>query len=119
MRPACWGVHLEGPFLTPGFRGAHRAEWLQDPAADAVDALLADPAARSVLRTVTLAPERPGALAAIRRLVEAGIVVALGHSDATAAEAHAAADAGATMVTHLFNAMRPFRHRDRACRVPP
>lgn len=106
------GVHLEGPFLAPAFRGAHRADWLQDPTAEAVDALLADPVARRTLRTITLAPERPGALAAIRRLVDAGVVVALGHSDATAAAAHAAADAGATMVTHMFNAMRPFRHRD-------
>ena len=103
------GVHLEGPFLSPAYRGAHRDDWLRDPAAESVEALLASGGA---LRTVTLAPERPGALEAIRRLVGAGVIVALGHSDATAAQAHAAADAGASMITHLFNAMRPFRHRD-------
>ncbi len=102
------GVHLEGPFLSPAYRGAHRAEWVRDPEPDAIEALLGEPA----LRSVTLAPERPGALEAIRRLVGAGVIVSLGHSDATAAQAIAAADAGATMVTHLFNAMRPFRHRD-------
>lgn len=59
----------------------------------------------------TLAPERPGGLDAVRRLAATGIVVALGHSDATAAQATAAA-AGATAVTHVFNAMRPFNHRD-------
>lgn len=106
------GVHLEGPFIAPSRRGAHRAEWMQDPAPAALDALLAGPAARRMLRTVTLAPERAGALDAIRWLRDAGIVVALGHTDATHEQIAAAADAGATMITHLFNAQRPFRHRD-------
>lgn len=106
------GVHLEGPFLSPLFPGAHRADWLRDPASDALDTLLGDPAAKRALRMVTLAPERPGAPEAIRRLAAEGIVVSLGHSDADAATAGQAANAGATMVTHLFNAMRPFRHRD-------
>ncbi len=107
------GAHVEGPFLSPARRGAHQAEWLLDPTAAALDRLLGDPAAR-MLRMVTLAPERPHALAAIRRLTRAGIVVALGHSDATAAEALAATEAGATVVTHVFNAMRPLGHRDPA-----
>ena len=104
------GAHAEGPFLSPARRGAHRADWVRDPAPDAVATLLA--AARGTLRTVTLAPERPGALHAICTLVAAGVIVSLGHSDATAAEAVAGLDAGATLVTHLFNAMRPFAHRD-------
>ena len=60
----------------------------------------------------TLAPERAGALAAIRRLVDAGVLVSVGHSDATASQTEAAADAGARLVTHLFNAMRPLHHRE-------
>lgn len=106
------GVHLEGPFIAESRRGAHRAEWIQAPTPAALDALLADAAARLMLRTVTLAPERPHAIDAIRRLTDAGIVVALGHTDATYGQIAAAADAGATMITHLFNAQRPFHHRD-------
>ena len=65
-----------------------------------------------MLRLVTLAPERDGALAAITRLTGAGIVVSVGHSDATAAQVARAADHGARMVTHLFNAQRPMHHRE-------
>ncbi len=108
------GVHLEGPFLSPARRGAHRADWMLDPTPEALDLLLGDPATRRILRTVTLAPERPHGLAAVRRLVREGIIVALGHSDATAAQAREAVDAGATLVTHVFNAMRPLGHREPA-----
>jgi N-acetylglucosamine-6-phosphate deacetylase len=65
-----------------------------------------------VLRVMTLAPEVEGGLAAVAALVSAGVVASVGHSDATAAQVAAAADAGARMVTHLFNAQRPFHHRD-------
>ncbi len=106
------GVHLEGPFLAPARRGAHRADWIADPTADRLDTLLDHPAVRRLLRMVTLAPEQPGGLDAVRRLAAAGIVVAIGHSDATAAQATAAAEAGAAAVTHVFNAMHPFTHRD-------
>jgi N-acetylglucosamine-6-phosphate deacetylase len=106
------GVHLEGPFISPRRKGAHRAEHMLDPTPEAVDALLGHADTRGLLRTVTLAPEREHALAAVARLVRAGVVVAIGHTDATAAEVEAAAEAGATMVTHLFNAQRPFAHRD-------
>ena len=108
------GAHLEGPFLSPVKRGAHRQDWLADPEPGVVDALLADPATRRVLRTITLAPERPHALDAIRRFVAADVVVSLGHSDADAAQVLAGIDAGASMVTHLFNAMRALGHRDPA-----
>jgi N-acetylglucosamine-6-phosphate deacetylase len=104
------GLHLEGPFLAPERRGAH------DPA------LLAPPSTRLVdderwsaddgVSLVTLAPELPGALEVVRALVDRGVVVAAGHSSATAAEATAALDAGVTYVTHLFNAMVPLHHRD-------
>jgi N-acetylglucosamine-6-phosphate deacetylase len=105
------GLHLEGPFLSERRRGAHRADLLCDPTAERVDALLAA-ATDGALCYVTLAPERDHALEAIRRLRGAGVRVAVGHSDATDAQVRAAADAGATGVTHLFNAQRPLRHRD-------
>ena len=106
------GIHLEGPFLAPARRGAHRVDWIVEPTAERLDALLDSSAVRHLVRMVTLAPEQPGGLDAVQRLVAAGIVVAIGHSDATAAEATAAVEAGATVVTHIFNAMRPFGHRD-------
>jgi N-acetylglucosamine-6-phosphate deacetylase len=104
------GVHVEGPFLAANRHGAHDPALLRDPTPAAVDTLIE--AAPGLLRIHTLAPERPGALAAIRRLVEAGVLVSVGHSDATAEQTEAAADAGARLVTHLFNAMRPLHHRE-------
>jgi N-acetylglucosamine-6-phosphate deacetylase len=106
------GLHLEGPFLSPLRRGAHNPEWLIPPDDGALAALLDDPGMRAVLRLVTLAPELPGAMAAIRLFTGLGVGVALGHTDATAAIATRAADAGARLVTHVFTAMRPFHHRD-------
>lgn len=104
------GVHLEGPFLAESRRGAHDAAWLRDPTAADVQELLA--AGTDLLRLVTLAPERDGALDAVRTFVAAGVLVSVGHSDATAAQVAAAADAGARMVTHLYNAQRPLLHRE-------
>jgi N-acetylglucosamine-6-phosphate deacetylase len=104
------GVHVEGPFLAMGRRGAHPPEHLRDPTPPLVQDLLVDNA--EVLAYVTLAPERAGALGAIDQLVAAGVRVAVGHSDATAEQVARAADHGATLVTHLFNAQRPLRHRD-------
>ncbi|MCW2904613.1 MAG: N-acetylglucosamine-6-phosphate deacetylase [Streptosporangiaceae bacterium] len=101
------GIHLEGPFLSERRRGAHRAEWLTDPTAEALHALL-EP---GLVRLVTLAPERAGGLAAVRMLADAGVLVSVGHSDATADQAAAAADAGARKVTHLFNAQTGIDHR--------
>jgi len=102
------GIHLEGPFLSPVRFGAHDPANLRDP----------DPALLDRLREqgpvthVTLAPELPGALDLIADLRAGGVTVACGHADADAATAHAAFDRGARAVTHLFNAMRPFGHRD-------
>ena len=104
------GVHLEGPFLSPARAGAHRRDWIVRPSPGAVAELL--DAGRGVLRLVTLAPEADGALAATAALAAAGIVVSVGHSDATAAEVAAGAAAGASMVTHLFNAQRGLHHRE-------
>ncbi len=104
------GLHCEGPFLAVGRHGAHREELLADPTPAAIEALLA--AADGAMTYLTLAPERLGALASIRDLVAAGVRVAVGHSDATDQQVLAATDAGATLVTHLFNAQRPLHHRD-------
>lgn len=104
------GVHLEGPWLSPLHAGAHRRELLSDPTPAAVDALLA--AGDGAVRMVTIAPELPGGIEAVRRLAAAGVVVAIGHTDASYDVTRAAIDAGARMGTHLFNAMRPLHHRD-------
>jgi len=105
-----FGVHLEGPFLSPARAGAHRREWMVPPSPAAVAELL--DAGQGLLRLVTLAPEIDGALAAVATLTAAGVLVSVGHSDATAAEVAAAAAAGARMVTHLFNAQRGLHHRE-------
>jgi N-acetylglucosamine-6-phosphate deacetylase len=105
------GVHLEGPFLSPARHGVHEKQYLAEPTANAVERILAAPRA-DLLTMVTLAPELPGALAAIRRLTAAGVRVSVGHTDATADQITAAADAGATLVTHIFNAQRGLAHRE-------
>ncbi len=107
-RPRVLGVHLEGPFLSPARLGTHMAASRRDPDAALLGRLLDG----GPVRMMTLAPELPGADGLIDELAARGVVVSLGHSDATAAEAHAAFDRGVRTVTHLWNAMRPFRHRD-------
>ena len=104
------GIHLEGPWLSRRRAGAHEPSLLVPPTLEAVDRLVE--AARGHLRMVTLAPELPGALVAIPELVAAGVVVAIGHTDATYDQTRAALEAGATAGTHLFNAMPPLHHRD-------
>jgi len=107
--PTVLGSHLEGPFLDPGHKGAHTEALLRAPDAASVDRLLE--AGRGTIRQVTLAPERDGALDAIRRFVEAGVAVAVGHTDADAETTRRAFDAGATLLTHAFNAMPGIHHR--------
>ncbi len=102
------GLHLEGPFLAPRARGAHPEGLLREPTLAAIDGWSR---ARGIA-VVTIAPELDGALEVIRALVAAGVVVSLGHSSATATQASAALDEGATGVTHLFNAMAPLHHRE-------
>ena len=103
--PVC-GAHVEGPFLNPEHAGMHPPDRLRSPAGGVPD-WLRSPA----VRLVTIAPELPGALELIAELSGRGVVVALGHSGADAVTALAAIDAGATMATHLFNAMAPLGHR--------
>lgn len=102
------GVHVEGPFLSPLHRGVHPLTALRMPDRDTMLRLLdAGP-----VSCVTIAPELPGSLELIDVLVERGVLVSCGHTDATAEQANAAYDRGARTITHIFNGMRQFRHRD-------
>ena len=103
------GVHLEGPFLG-GAPGAHVVEHLRPVDLPWLRALLERTA--GLVRIMTLAPEADAGFVGTQALCEAGVVVAVGHSTATYDETRAAADAGATVVTHLFNGMGPFNHRN-------
>jgi N-acetylglucosamine-6-phosphate deacetylase len=103
------GIHLEGPWLAAARAGAHDARLLRDPAPADVHRLLA--AGRGAVRVVTLAPELPGGLAAVRQIVEAGAVAAVGHTAADYDTTARAVEAGAGLATHLFNAMPPLHHR--------
>jgi len=102
------GVHLEGPYLSPRWPGAHDPALLRAPDVDEALALCA----QGPVRMVTLAPERPGGLELVDALSARGIVVSLGHTDADAATANAAFDRGARAITHLYNAHRRWAPRD-------
>ncbi|GAA3022236.1 N-acetylglucosamine-6-phosphate deacetylase [Actinokineospora globicatena] len=104
------GVHLEGPFLSAARCGAHDPAILRAPETDAVERLLR--AGQGAVRMVTLAPELDNSVNAVRQLVDAGSIAAIGHTDATEAQVMPAVDAGATVATHLFNGMRPLHHRE-------
>ena len=103
------GSHLEGPFLDPGHKGAHDETLLRAPDAEAIARLLA--AGRGTVRQVTIAPELPGGLDAVRAVVAAGGAAAVGHTGADADAASRAFDAGATILTHAFNGMDGLHHR--------
>ncbi len=104
------GIHLEGPWLNPVRGGAHDRHQLRAPDGREIDELLL--AGRGAIRMVTLAPELDGGLDAVRRLAEAGVTVAVGHTDASYDLTRRAIAAGARVGTHLFNAMRPVHHRE-------
>ena len=104
------GIHLEGPWISSARCGAHDHTQVREPDPAEVDALLA--AADGTIAMVTIAPELPGADNAIERLVDAGVVVAVGHTDAGYEQTKRAVQMGATVGTHVFNAMRPLHHRD-------
>ncbi len=104
------GSHLEGPWISPAHKGAHDPGTLRDPDPAEVEALLK--VGRGTIRMVTLAPEWPHGVEAVRRFAGAGVVAAVGHTDATYDQTRAAIDAGATVSTHLYNAMRPINHRE-------
>ncbi|MCU1681482.1 MAG: N-acetylglucosamine-6-phosphate deacetylase [Amycolatopsis sp.] len=104
------GIHLEGPFISKARCGAHDPAALREPDSATVAALLA--AGGGSVRMVTLAPELPGGVKAVRQLAEAGVIAALGHTDGVEEQIRPALDAGATVATHLFNGMRPLHHRE-------
>jgi N-acetylglucosamine-6-phosphate deacetylase len=104
------GVHFEGPFISPHRCGAHKPDLLRAP--DPADVRKLVEAARGSAVMMTLAPELPGGLESVRLLAELGVIAAVGHTDAGFEAVRAAVDAGATVATHLFNAMPPLLHRE-------
>jgi N-acetylglucosamine-6-phosphate deacetylase len=104
------GIHLEGPFISKERRGVHPSKWIQPPSAETLSRFLK--AAAGNARILTIAPEVPGAAPCIDAAREAGLVVSIGHTDATYEQARAAMARGACSATHFYNAMRPFTHRD-------
>jgi N-acetylglucosamine-6-phosphate deacetylase len=104
------GLHYEGPYLSTARCGAQNPEYLRDPSPDEISALLE--LGRGAVRMVTIAPERDGALEAIKLLVSRRVVAAVGHTDATYDQTQAAIAAGASVGTHVFNGMRPPHHRE-------
>jgi len=104
------GVHLEGPFLNPRKGGGLDKSSFIPPTADSLNKLVCG--YEDIVKVITLAPELPGCLETIERARSLGIKVNMGHSDATYQQALDGKNAGATGVTHIFNAMRPFHHRE-------
>ncbi len=104
------GIHLEGPFISKARRGVHPSDALAKPSVETLEKLLK--AADGLVRIVTIAPELPGAMDLIAAAVAAKLVVAMGHTDADYDQARAAIHAGARHAVHMYNAMRPFTHRD-------
>lgn len=111
IRECVVGFHLEGPFLSaePGYRGAHDAQWMRDPDWEVFAPL--QEAAGGLIRLVTLAPERAGSAQFIRRAVQSGVRISLGHTNAGDDEISAAIDAGTTLCTHLGNGCPTTLHR--------
>jgi N-acetylglucosamine-6-phosphate deacetylase len=103
------GIHFEGPFIAPGRCGAHEPSLLRDP--DPADVRKLVDAARGTARMMTLAPELPGGLDSVRLLAEHGVIAAVGHTDSGYEATLEAIEAGATVATHLFNAMPGLHHR--------
>ncbi|MEL4503784.1 N-acetylglucosamine-6-phosphate deacetylase [Luteococcus sp. H138] len=110
------GIHIEGPFLAEERKGAHPTELLMDPTPEAIEQIIAASggagASGGAVKMITLAPERGNGFGAVRRLCEAGIIPAFGHSDADAETTRRAIAEGMNVATHLFNAMRPIHHRE-------
>ena len=104
------GIHMEGPFISHRRLGVHPQQFLQPPAVATFRQF--QEAAAEQLRILTMAPEVPGATDVIDAALESGVHVAMGHTDATFEQAHRAIERGVRHAVHMFNAMRPFSHRD-------
>ena len=105
-----WGIHAEGPFICEKYKGAMNPEYIIDPDPEKLDQL--QKRAKGLLKILTIAPETEGAIELIHHAVNQGLVVSMGHTNATYDEAQKAIEAGATQATHLFNAMRGLHHRE-------
>jgi N-acetylglucosamine-6-phosphate deacetylase len=104
------GIHLEGPFISKARCGAHDPALLREPDEHVVAKLLER--GHGTVKMVTLATELTGGLRAVRQLTDNGVIAALGHTDSSYEQAREAIDAGVTVATHLFNAMRGLHHRE-------
>ncbi|MBE3557983.1 MAG: N-acetylglucosamine-6-phosphate deacetylase [Ktedonobacteraceae bacterium] len=104
------GIHLEGPYISSKRRGAHPPAWLRTP--DEAETARLLEVSEGYLRLITLAPELPGAREMIRRMIEAGVTVSMGHTDSNYEQSVEAIRLGITHMTHCFNAMRPLLHRE-------
>jgi len=105
-----WGLHLEGPFINRQFHGAMKPDYLWKPSVEGWQKLFA--ASNGYIRLMTIAPELPGAYDVMRAAAGDGVVLSIGHSSANYQEILAAIDNGAAQITHIFNAMKPFHHRE-------
>jgi N-acetylglucosamine-6-phosphate deacetylase len=105
-----WGIHMEGPFINPEIKGAHKIEYLWEPNVDMWNDL--NSSARGSIKLMTIAPELPGNIDVIRSAASQGVVPSIGHTLALYDDIEKAIDNGAAHVTHMFNAMRPFHHRE-------
>ncbi|HAP36590.1 MAG TPA: N-acetylglucosamine-6-phosphate deacetylase [Bacteroidetes bacterium] len=105
-----WGIHMEGPFINPLIKGAHKIEYLWEPSVEMWNELNAS--ARGYIKLMTIAPELKGSIDVIRAAASQGVVPSIGHSLALYDDIEKAIDNGAAHVTHMFNAMRPFHHRE-------
>ncbi len=105
-----WGIHAEGPFICEKYKGAMNPKYIIDPDIEKLDQL--QQRAKGLLKILTIAPETEGANELIRHAVKQGLIVSMGHTNATYDEAQAAIEAGASQATHLFNAMRGLHHRE-------
>ncbi|XP_040919307.1 N-acetylglucosamine-6-phosphate deacetylase isoform X1 [Toxotes jaculatrix] len=106
------GFHLEGPFISVEKKGAHPEQYLRTFQSGGIEDLMEIYGSLDNVAMVTLAPELTGSLSVVRELCHRGITVSLGHSVANLSQAEQAVQSGASFITHLFNAMLPFHHRD-------
>lgn len=105
-----YGIHMEGPYLNKGLKGAMNENYLWEPTVESWEAMWE--ASKGLIKIMTIAPELPGAIQVMRAAAKRGVVLSIGHSMATYDEIEIAIDNGAAHVTHIFNAMKPFHHRD-------
>ena len=110
-----WGIHMEGPFINPKIKGAHKLEYLWESSVDTWNEL--NESSRGHIKIMTISPEIPGNIDVIRTAASQGVVPSIGHTLAMYEDIEKAIDNGAAHVTHMFNAMRPFHHREAGIMV--